>query len=147
MKCVVAEKFEQAATDYSASLALMTELFPLSSRQHAEVHDKPDIALNLNAGRLADAIHHPQRAFESIEARLNELRAGLAGMLLPISEATPDDNAKGKGKSRQSVLALDELVQNWSKTQIEAETKELGELKQDLVLKARPPHIFAFSRH
>ena len=65
---------------------------------------------------------------------------------MPIPKATPDD-AKGKGKSRQSVLALDELVQNWSKTQIEAETKELGELKQDLALKARPPHIFAFSRH
>ena len=34
-------------------------------------------------------------------------------------------------------LVPDKLVQNWSKTQIEAEIEELGELKQDLALKAR----------
>ncbi len=131
------EKFEQAITDYSAGLALKTELLPLSSRQLAEVHYKLSIALDLTAGRLADAIHHAQSALESIEARLDELHAGLAGTLSPLPEPTPEDNAKGKGK--QGTLAPDELVQNWSKTQIEAEIKELGELKQDLALKARPP--------
>ncbi|KAH9072389.1 hypothetical protein EDB83DRAFT_2362838 [Lactarius deliciosus] len=130
------EKFEQAITDYSAGLALKTELLPLSSRQLAEAHYKLSIALDLTAGRLADAIHHAQRALESIEARLDELRAGLAGTLAPLPEPTPeDDDAKGKGKSKQGALAPDELVQNWSKTQIEAEVKELGELKQDLALK------------
>ncbi|KAI9433529.1 hypothetical protein H4582DRAFT_1882732 [Lactarius indigo] len=134
------EKFEQAITDYSAGLALKTELLPLSSRQLAEAHYKLSIALDLTAGRLADAIHHAQRALESIEARLDELRAGLAGTLAPLPEPTPEndnDDAKGKGKgrSRQSALAPDEQVQNWSKTQIEAEVKELGELKQDLALK------------
>ena len=137
-----AEKFEQAITDYSAGLALKTELLPLSSRQLAEAHYKLSIALDLTAGRLADAIHHAQRALESIEARLNELRAGLAGTLAPIPEPAPNDdadNAKGKGKGKQCALALapDEQVQNWSKAQIEAEMKELGELKQDLALKAR----------
>ncbi|KAH9004443.1 hypothetical protein EDB86DRAFT_2797544, partial [Lactarius hatsudake] len=130
------EKFEQAITDYSAGLALKTELLPLSSRQLAEAHYKLSIALDLTAGRLADAIHHAQRALESIEARLDELRAGLAGTLAPLPEPTPeDDDAKGKGKGKQCALAPDELVQNWSKTQIEAEIKELGELKQDLALK------------
>ncbi|KAH9006707.1 hypothetical protein EDB83DRAFT_2462851 [Lactarius deliciosus] len=130
------EKFEQAITDYSAGLALKTELLPLSSRQLAEAHYKLSIALDLTAGRLADAIHHAQRALESIEARLDELRAGLAGTLAPLPEPTPeDDDAKGKGKGKQGALAPDELVQNWSKTQIEAEVKELGELKQDLALK------------
>jgi HAT1-interacting factor 1 len=33
------------------------------------------------------------------------------------------------------LLAREELVQNRSKAQIEAEIKELGELKQDLALK------------
>ncbi|KAN0129345.1 hypothetical protein V8E53_012829 [Lactarius tabidus] len=132
------EKFEQATTDYSAGLELKTQLLPLSSRQLAEVHYKLSIALDLTAGRLADAIHHAQRALESIEARLDELRAGLAGTLAPIPEpsaASTDSDAKGKGKSKQDALAPDELVQNWSKTQIEAEIKELGELKQDLALK------------
>ncbi|KAF8259306.1 hypothetical protein EI94DRAFT_1616434, partial [Lactarius quietus] len=133
------EKFEQAITDYTAGLALKTELLPLSSRQLAEVHYKLSIALDLTAGRLADAIIHAQRALESIEARLDELRAGLAGTLAPLPEpstATASDiDAKGKGKSKQSALAPDELVQNWSKTQMEAEIKELGELKQDLALK------------
>jgi HAT1-interacting factor 1 len=105
------------------------------------VHYKLSIALDLTAGRLADAIHHAQRALESIEARLDELRAGLAGTLAPLPEppssAGTDGDAKGKGKSKQDALAPDELVQNWSKTQIEAEIKELGELKQDLALKVR----------
>ena len=112
----------------------------MSSRQLAEAHYKLSIALDLTAGRLADAIHHAQRALESIEARLDELRAGLAGTLAPIPEPTPNDdadNAKGKGKGKQCALAPDEQVQNWSKAQIEAEMKELGELKQDLALKAR----------
>lgn len=131
------EKFEQAITDYSAGLELKTQLLPLSSRQLAEVHYKLSIALDLTAGRLADAIHHAQRALESIEARLDELRAGLAGTLAPLPEpsATADGDAKGKGKGKQGVLAPDEQVQNWSKTQIEAEIKELCELKQDLALK------------
>ena len=72
---------------------------------------------------------------------LDELRAGLTGTFPPLPEpstfTSAIDDAKGKGK--QGVLALvpDKLVQNWSKTQIKAEIEELGELKQDLALKAR----------
>ena len=94
------------------------------------------IALDLTAGRLAEAIHHAQRALESIEARLVELQAGLAGTLPPLPEPS-DTNGKGKGKGKQVTLAQEELVQNRSKSQIEAEIKELGELKQDLALKVR----------
>jgi HAT1-interacting factor 1 len=132
------EKFDQAITDYSSGLALKTELLPLSSRHLAEAHYKLSIALDLTAGRLADAIHHAQRALESIEARLVELQAGLAGTLPPLPKPEPSDTngkGKGKGKGTQVTLAQDELVQNRSKAQIEAEIKELGELKQDLALK------------
>ncbi|KAI0306102.1 hypothetical protein B0F90DRAFT_964580 [Multifurca ochricompacta] len=123
------EKFDQAINDYSSGLALKTELLPLSSRQLAEAHYKLSIALDLTAGRLADAIYHAQRALESIEGRLTELQAGLTASL-----PEPSDE-KGKGKGKQVVLVPEELVQNWSKTQIEVEIKELGELKQDLALK------------
>ena len=144
-KYTVAEKFEQAITDYSAGLALKTDLLPLSSRQLAEAHYKLSIALDLTAGRLADAIHHAQRALESIEARLDELRAGLAGTLSPPPPPPTDSpDAKGKGKGKPALLAPDELVQNWSKAQIEAEIKELSELKQDLALKVRsPPYLLS----
>jgi len=115
-------------------------LLPPSSRQLAEAHYKLSIrgALDLTAGRLADAIHHAQRALESIEARLVELQAGLAGTLPPLPEPS---ETNGKGKVKQVTLAQDELVQNRSKAQIEAEIKELGELKQDLALKvsSSPP--------
>ena len=94
------------------------------------------IALDLTAGRLADAIYHAQRALDSIEARLVELQAGLAGTLPPLPEpSNAKGKGKGRGKGRQAALAPDELVQNQSKAQIEAEIKELGELKQDLALK------------
>jgi HAT1-interacting factor 1 len=130
------EKFDQAITDYSSGIALKAELLPLSSRQLAEGHYKLSIALDLTAGRLADAIHHAQRALESIEARLVDLQAGLAGTLPPLPE--PSEVANGKGKGKQVTLAQEELVQNRSKAQIEAEIKELGELKQDLALKVCP---------
>jgi hypothetical protein len=66
------------------------------------------------------------------------LQAGLAGTLPPLSESSDTNGkGKGKGKGKQVALALEERVQNLSKTQIEAEIKELGELKQDLALKVR----------
>ena len=71
--------------------------------------------------------------------RLDELRAGLSGTLAPLPEpstsasASATNDAKGKGKHGVLALVTDEQVQNWSKTQIEV---EIGELKQDLALKA-----------
>lgn len=71
-----------------------------------------------------------------------ELQAGLADTLPPLpepSDAKGRGKGKGKGKdegkAKQAALASEELVQNRSKAQLEAEIKELGELKQDLALK------------
>ena len=61
------------------------------------------------------------------------------GTVVPLPEPSTSatDDAKGKGKQGALVLAPDEQVQNWSKTQIKADIEELGELTQDLALKAR----------
>lgn len=70
------------------------------------------------------------------------MQKGLTGTLPPLPEPSDDDakdkedgKGKGKGKGKKAMLAPEELVQNRSKAQIEAEIKELGELKQDLALK------------
>ncbi|KAH8110982.1 hypothetical protein DFH11DRAFT_706912 [Phellopilus nigrolimitatus] len=128
------EKFDLAISDYEAGAALKTELLPLSSRQVAEAHYKLSIVLDLTSGRLAQAIEHAEKALDSVEARLAELRNGLSGQLPPLPNQTKSD-AKGKGKASGTILAQDELVQKMSKIQIEAEIKELGELREDLALK------------
>lgn len=130
------EKFDQAITDYTAGAALKSELLPLSSRQVAEAHYKLSIVLDLTSGRLAQAIEHAGAALDSVEARLAELRTGLSGQLPPAPEP-PKTDAKGKGKAIGTKLARDELVQNMSKAQIEAEIKELEGLREDLALKVR----------
>jgi HAT1-interacting factor 1 len=130
----VAEKFDQAITDYESGLALKIELLPISSRQVAEAHYKLSMVLDLTSGRLADAIVHAEKALESVESRLAELRDGLSGKLPPVGPDVKVD-PKGKGKSTSTRLVRDDLVQNMPKTQIEAEIKELSELKEDLALK------------
>ena len=94
------------------------------------------MVLDLTSGRLSDAIIHVQKALESVESRLAELRDGLAGQLppLPPQKADNDDNTKGKSKS-SGRLVRDDYVQNMSKTQIENEIKELNGLRDDLELK------------
>lgn len=127
------EKFDQAIVDYEAGLALKTELLPISSRQIAEAHYKLSMVLDLTSGRLADAIVHAAKALESVESRRAELRDGLSGQLPPAPEAK--STLKGKEKATGTRLVRDDLVQNMSKTQIEAEIKELSGLKEDLALK------------
>ena len=128
--CFLAEKFDQAITDYEVGLELKIDLLPTSSRQIAEAHYKLSMVLDLTSGRLSDAIIHVQKALESVESRLAELRDGLAGQLPPL----PPQDIKGKSKS-SSRLARDDCVQNMSKTQMESEIKELGGLRDDLALK------------
>ncbi|KAG5647843.1 hypothetical protein DXG03_007767 [Asterophora parasitica] len=128
------EKFDQAITDYEAGLALKSQLLPISSRQIAEAHYKLSMVLDLTPGRLSEAIVQAEKALESVESRLAELRDGLSGQLpLLPQEETP--SAKGKGKATGTRLVRDDLVQKMSKPQIEAEIKELGELREDLALK------------
>ncbi|KAJ7464511.1 hypothetical protein FB451DRAFT_1042192 [Mycena latifolia] len=117
------EKFEQAITDYEAGLALKGGLLPRSSRQIAEAHYKLSMVLDLTSGRLGDAITHAEHALESIECRLAELAN-------PSAEGSaPDPKGKGKGKTR------DDSIGSMSAAQIEAETKELTGLKEDLAIK------------
>ena len=129
------EKFDQAITDYSAGLTLKNELLPLSSRQIAEAHYKLSMVLDLTSGRLADAIVHAERALESVETRMAELRDGLNGQLNAPVLKEPKKDAKGKGKASGTKLVRDDLVQDMSRPQIEAEIKELEGLKEDLALK------------
>lgn len=125
------EKFDQAITDYEAGLKLKVQLLPTSSRQIAEAHYKLSMVLDLTSGRLADAIVHVEKALESVETRLAELRSGSSGQ----SPATaPTKDVKGKGKSGTR-LVRDDLVQNMSKIQIDNEIKELSGLRDDLSLK------------
>ncbi|KAF8817471.1 hypothetical protein BYT27DRAFT_7074736 [Phlegmacium glaucopus] len=127
------EKFDQAITDYEVGLELKIDLLPTSSRQIAEAHYKLSMVLDLTSGRLSDAIVHVQKALESVECRLAELRDGLAGQLPPLPTQASNDT-KGKGKS-SGRLVRDDYVQNMSKTQIESEIKELHGLRDDLALK------------
>ena len=128
-----AEKFDQAITDYEVGLELKIGLLPTSSRQIAEAHYKLSMVLDLTSGRLSDAIIHVQKALESIENRLAELRDGLAGQLPPLPSQADKDT---KGKSKSSIrLVRDDYVQNMSKAQIESEIKELHGLRDDLALK------------
>ncbi|KZT25224.1 hypothetical protein NEOLEDRAFT_373994 [Neolentinus lepideus HHB14362 ss-1] len=130
------EKFDQAINDYSAGLAIKEQLLPVSSRQIAEAHYKLSIVLDLTSGRLADAIKHAEKALESIEARLAEVRLGLSGQLKvePAEEAKSVD-VKGKGKATTLRLKRDDDVKYMSKAQMEAEVKDLEGLREDLAQK------------
>ncbi|KAF8661350.1 hypothetical protein AX16_001445 [Volvariella volvacea WC 439] len=128
------EKFDQAIADFEAGLKLKEQLLPISSRQIAEAHYKLSIVLDLTSGRLSESIVHAEKALESVEHRLAELRDGLNGQLPPFTEDTPPSDAKGKGKATHSRLVKD-MVQKMTRSQMEAELKELAELREDLALK------------
>ncbi|KAI1785669.1 hypothetical protein LXA43DRAFT_106500 [Ganoderma leucocontextum] len=132
------EKFDQAITDYTASLALKTDLLPISSRQIAEAHYKLSIVLDLTSGRLGDSIGHAELALDSVEARLAELRAALSGQgLVKPDPSAQKEDAKGKGKGKATGPALlgDDAIVHMTKGQMEAEEKELQGLREDLALK------------
>jgi HAT1-interacting factor 1 len=57
------------------------------------------------------------------------------GHVTTLAPSPEPSDTNGRGKGKQVTLAQEDLVQNQSKAQIEAEIKELGELKQDLALK------------
>ncbi|KAG2150294.1 uncharacterized protein EDB93DRAFT_1240318 [Suillus bovinus] len=128
------EKFDQAITDYSEGLALKLNLLPISSRQIAEAHYKLSIVLDLTSGRLSDAILHAEKALESVDARLSELRDGIDGKFLPAPSRETITDKKGKGKAVGSGVHADS-VHHLTKSQMEAEIKECEGLKEDLALK------------
>ncbi|KZT65782.1 hypothetical protein DAEQUDRAFT_746903 [Daedalea quercina L-15889] len=129
------EKFEQAIADYGQALAFKVDLLPQSSRQIAEAHYKLSIVLDLTSGRLSEAITHAERALDSVEARLAELRDALSGQGLVKVVADEKSDPKGKGKAKGPRLLGDDAVQDLNQNQMEAEVKELQGLKEDLALK------------
>lgn len=130
------EKFDQAITDYCAGLALKTELLPISSRQIAEAHYKLSMVLDLTSGRLSEAIAHAEKALNSVSTRISEVRDGLDGKLAPLPTAvSKEQDRKGKGRADSIVLAPGELVQNMTRSQMEAELRDLESLRQDLAAK------------
>ncbi|KAH9951161.1 hypothetical protein B0H21DRAFT_776245 [Amylocystis lapponica] len=134
------EKFDQAITDFGAGLELKRALLPFSSRQIAEVHYKLSIVLDLTPGRLSDAIVHAERALESVEARLAELRDTLSGQSPAkpeLMDESNDEKGKGKGRATASLVLADDSIQKMTKPQMEGEVKELTGLKEDLALKVR----------
>jgi len=125
--------------DYEAGLDIKTDILPISSRHIAEAHYKLSIVLDLTPGRLADAIVHAEKALESVESRLAELRDAVNGQLAPpTSETKEDSKGKGKAKLVDARLVRDDLVQNMSKSQLESEVRELSGLREDLAIKVSP---------
>lgn len=90
--------------------------------------------LDLTSGRLSDAILHAEKALESVDARLAELRDGIDGKLLPEPVQKVKADRKGKGKAASLGVHAD-TVRNLTTSQMEAEIKECEGLKEDLALK------------
>ena len=134
------EKFEQAISDFTSGLKLKSELLPISSRQIAEAHYKLSIVLDLTSGRLGDALEHVERALESVEARLADLRNVLSGqgtVQMDLSITNGGDGYKGKGKARMNgsnLLEADSIVK-LTRSQMESEVKDLEGVRDDLILK------------
>lgn len=126
------EKFDQAITDFETSLGFKMKILPTSSRQIAEAHYKLSIVLDMTPGRLSDSIIHAEKALESIETRLAELKEALPNS---SSTAPPAEQADPKGKGKAKADLGDVSIMRMTTSQIEAEVKELDGLKEDLVLK------------
>ena len=133
---VLTEKFDQAVKDYTAGLGFKQELLPLSSRHIAEAHYRLCLVLDMTPGQLSAAVLHVERALQSVEARLEELRVGPQQRSAPPSSAS-DPMGKGKGKMVASLLLKGDSVHDLSPQEIEAELKEMDELRSDLMLKVR----------
>ena len=135
---VFTEKFDQAVKDYTTGLGLKQQLLPLSSRHIAEAHYRLCLVLDMTPGQLSSAISHVEKALQSVEARLAELRVGPQQSIPPPSD--PDPKGKGKGKVVASSLLKGDSVHELSHQEIEAELKEMDELRSDLMLKVRGFH-------
>lgn len=151
---IYTEKFEQAISDYTAALKLKTDILPLSSRQIAEAHYKLSIVLDMTSGRLGDAVVHVERALESVEARLAELRNVLSGQGVADVKAEAQNDVggdesgkgKGKGKAKASALVAEDSISRLTRSQMENEVKDLEGLREDLALKVSLADTLIWSR-
>lgn len=138
------EKFDQAVKDYMVGLNIKEELLPFSSRHIAEAHYRLCLVLDMTPGELSASILHVEKALQSVEARIEELRVGpQQGSAPPPS----DPKGKGKGKMVSHSLLKGDSVHDLSPQEIEAELKEMDELRSDLMLKVRDFYSFVLISH
>ena len=137
------EKFDQAVRDYTTGLGLKQELLPLSSRHIAEAHYRLCLVLDMTPGKLSAAISHVEKALQSVEARIRELLVG--PQQSPPPSSTSDSKGKGKEKMTGSSLLKGDSVHDLSPQEVEAELKEMDELRSDLMLKVHDSRSFLHS--
>lgn len=142
----LAEKFDQAVKDYMTGLSLKQELLPFSSRHIAEAHYRLCLVLDMTPGQLSAAISHVEKALQSVEARIEELRVGPQQRSAPPSSAS-DHKGKGKGEVVSHSLLKGDSVHELSPQEVEAELKEMDGLRSDLMLKVSDSHSFTLTSH
>ena len=142
----LSEKFDQAVKDYTTGLSLKQELLPFSSRHIAEGHYRLCLVLDMVPGQLSAAISHVEKALQSVEARVQELRVGPQQRSPPPS-STSDPKGKGKGEIVSHSLLKGDSVHDLSPHEIEAELKEMDGLRSDLMLKVHDSYSFTPFSH
>lgn len=141
---VVLEKFDQAILDYKSALDIKVKLLPLENRQIAEAHFRLSLAYDMTSGKLENQIEHAEKALESVKKRLDTLRE-----LLPnapeTKPSTAESDAKGKGKGKATTVQENPLgwtpkvesLESMTKSEIEAEIKDVTSLSEELQMKVR----------
>ena len=95
----------------------------------------------MTPGQLSSAVSHVEKALQSVEARIGELRVGPQQRSTPPPSA-PDPKGKGKAEMVSHSLLKGDSVHDLSPQEIEVELKEMDELRSDLMLKVRASHCF-----
>lgn len=115
------ENFEQASTDYEASLNLLKPLLSPYSRRLSDANLRLGLALEFHPDP-----EQRSRALDYIEQAANVLKR----RLVELSNASESKNADSKDQTDDSLSLLDE-------DQVKRETKDVQELLQDLEVKVR----------
>jgi hypothetical protein len=137
----ILEKFDQAIVDYKSALDIKTKILPVSNRQIAEVHFRLSLAYDMTSGKLENQIEHVEKALESVKTRLQILKDLLPKA--PENKPGVETDAKGKGKAtavQENPLGWTpkiEVLENLTKSEIEAEIKDVTSLSEELEAKVR----------
>lgn len=102
----------------------------------------------MTSGKLENQIEHVEKALESVKKRLEVLNELLPNA--PESKPTaPEADAKGKGKGKATTVQENplgwtpkvETLENMTKSEIEAEIKDITSLSSELEMKVRFPVV------